>query len=64
MNAFVLDRICPIDGWPCEKNCPDRHIDDPRGGCILTDAIEKGYEVYNIGGGDFICVRNPGAIRL
>ena len=30
------DRICPIDGKPCEKSCPDRYKDDPRGGCILV----------------------------
>lgn len=32
--------ICPIDGKPCEENCPDRYIDQPEGGCILTTAME------------------------
>lgn len=30
------DRICPIDGKPCEKDCPDRFTDTPDGGCLLT----------------------------
>lgn len=30
------DRICPLDGKPCEKSCPDRYPNDPRGGCILV----------------------------
>ena len=30
------DRICPIDGNPCEKDCPDRFTDTPDGGCLLT----------------------------
>lgn len=28
-------RICPLDGMPCSKNCPDRYPDDPAGGCVL-----------------------------
>lgn len=32
----MKQRICPLDGKPCEKNCPDRYKDDPRGGCILV----------------------------
>lgn len=64
LKAFIRDRICPIDGLPCQKDCPDRYIDDPLGGCILTDAIERGYKVYDMGSGDYICVRNLGAIGL
>lgn len=30
------NRICPIDGKPCEKDCPDRFTDTPDGGCLLT----------------------------
>ncbi len=39
----MKQRICPLDGKPCEKSCPDRYKDDPRGGCILVamhDVIE------------------------
>lgn len=34
--------ICPIDGKPCETDCPDRYTDRPEGGCFLTTAIEFG----------------------
>lgn len=32
----MKQRICPLDGKPCEKSCPDRYPNDPRGGCILV----------------------------
>ena len=64
MKAFIRDCICPLDGRPCEKSCPDRYIDDPRGGCILTDVKEAGGKIYPLGGGDYACVINPGAIGL
>lgn len=32
--------ICPIDGRPCDPDCPDRYIDQPDGGCILTTVAE------------------------
>lgn len=44
--------ICPIDGLPCERDCPDRYIDQPEGGCILTTAQELGATLLNLGGGD------------
>ncbi len=40
------DRICPLDGKPCEKSCPDRYKDDPRGGCILV-AMHDACEDHN-----------------
>lgn len=40
------DRICPLDGKPCERSCPDRYPNDPRGGCILV-AVHDVSEDYN-----------------
>lgn len=37
--------ICPLDGKPREQDCPDRYIDQPEGGCILTTAEELGAQV-------------------
>lgn len=34
------DIICPLDGQPCEKDCPDRYTDNPEGGCDLTTMME------------------------
>lgn len=34
--------ICPIDGRPCEADCPDRYIDRAEGGCFLTTFLEFG----------------------
>ena len=31
---------CPIDGRPCEATCPDRYVDRPDGGCLLTTLME------------------------
>jgi len=28
--------ICPLDGKPCEADCPDRYKDQPEGGDIGT----------------------------
>ena len=42
----MKQRICPLDGKPCEKSCPDRYKDDPRGGCILV-AMHDMSEDYN-----------------
>lgn len=39
------DRICPLDGLPCEKDCPDRFVDTPDGGCPLTLALDMGVNV-------------------
>ena len=40
--------ICPLDGKPCEQECPDRYIDQPEGGCILTTAMELGCSVISL----------------
>lgn len=41
----MKDVICPLDGKPCEKDCPDRYFDAPEGGCFLTTALELGIAV-------------------
>lgn len=48
----MKDVICPLDGRPCEKDCPDRYIDQPGGGCALTTAQELGAKIIDFGGGD------------
>lgn len=50
---------CPIDGKPCERDCPDRYIDHPGGGCVLTTAQELGAELINLGGGDVAILYAP-----
>jgi hypothetical protein len=52
--------ICPIDGKPCEKDCPDRYTDRVEGGCILTTAQEVGARIISLGGCDFGMVFHPG----
>lgn len=42
---------CPLDGKPCEQDCPDRYIDQPEGGCYLTTAQELGATILDFGGG-------------
>lgn len=64
MKAFIQDYTCPLDGFPCEKDCPDRDHDDPRGGCILCDVSRMGGKIINFGGGDLAVLLNPGAIGL
>lgn len=44
--------ICPLDGQPCEADCPDRYHDQPEGGCHLTTAQELGAQIINFGGGN------------
>ena len=60
----MIDRICPIDGKPCEKDCPDRYVDAPRGGRILTDVKERGGKIIPLGGGDYACFINPHVFGL
>lgn len=43
---------CPLDGKPCETDCPDRYKDQPEGGCVLTTAQELGAQIIDFGGGD------------
>ena len=38
--------ICPVDGRPCDPECPDRFTDRPEGGCVLTMAAEMGCKVF------------------
>ena len=45
----MKDIICPLDGKPCEKDCPDRYIDHPGGGCFLTTAQELGAKDHRPG---------------
>lgn len=47
----MTDVICPLDGKPCEKDCPDRFVDTPDGGCLLTMSLEIGAHVMYIDGG-------------
>ncbi len=42
--------ICPLDGNPCEADCPDRCVGQPEGGCILTTAQELGAQIIHLGG--------------
>ena len=51
--------ICPLDGKPCETNCPDRYKDHPGGGCILTTAQELGAQIINLGGGTSVIAFSP-----
>lgn len=48
----MKDVICPLDGRPCEKDCPDRYTDQLNGGCTLTTARELGAKIIDLGGGD------------
>lgn len=40
--------ICPLDGKPCEQDCPDRYHDQPEGGCVLTTFLELGGNILFI----------------
>ena len=48
----MKQKICPLDGKPCEADCPDRYHDCPEGGCYLTTAQEQGAKIVDLGGGD------------
>ncbi len=39
-KSVVKQVICPLDGLPCEMDCPDRYRDRPEGGWQLTVAVE------------------------
>ena len=45
---------CPLDGKPCDPECPDHFKDHPERGCVLTLAKEHGATVKPItpDGGD------------
>lgn len=53
--------ICPLDGRPCEKNCPDRYRDQPEGGCWITTAQELGAQVIILdeASGTVGCIFHP-----
>lgn len=53
------DRICPIDGKPCEKDCPDRFTDTPDGGCQLTLFQDMGAKIVHLGGQEYGAVFLP-----
>lgn len=57
-GGHMKQTICPIDGKPCAKDCPDRYQDRP--GCILTTAQEQGAQIINFGGGTMGAVFMPG----
>lgn len=42
----MKDRICPLDGKPCEKDCPDRFHDTPDDGCQLTLVQDMGGKLF------------------
>ena len=48
----MKDVICPLDGQPCEKDCPDRYTDYPGGGCALTTAQVLGMKIIDLGHGN------------
>ena len=51
--------ICPIDGKPCEKSCPDRYTDRKEGGCALTTVQELGATIINFGGATYGSLFRP-----
>lgn len=55
----MQDLICPLDGKPCEKDCQDRYIDQPEGGCFLTTVQELGFMLVGLGGGDIAAIYTP-----
>lgn len=36
----MKEKICPIDGHPCDRFCSHRYKNRPEGGCFLTDFAE------------------------
>lgn len=53
--------ICPLDNKPCEKDCPDRYVDQPKGGCFLTTALELGNaSIVDLGNGKVGVLFTPG----
>lgn len=60
----MKDIICPLDGKPCEKDCPDRYIDHPGGGCFLTTAQGMGAKLIDLGGGDVGMMFTPNGKKV
>ena len=42
----MKEKICPIDGRPCDRFCSHRYKNRPEGGCFLTDFAETMSEVF------------------
>mgnify|MGYP000034293190 CR=1 FL=1 len=63
-ELYREDIICPLDGKPCEKDCPDRYIDHPGGGCFLTTAQELGAKIIDLGGGDVGMMFTPNGKKV
>ena len=38
----MKEKICPIDGRPCDRFCSHRFKNRPEGGCFLTDYASNG----------------------
>ena len=55
----MQDLICPLDGKPCEKDCPDRYTDQPKGGCFPTTASELGGKALPLSDEYVAIVFNP-----
>lgn len=47
----MKELLCPLEGEPCERDCPDRYHGRPEGGCMLTTAQELGAKILDFGGG-------------
>ena len=62
--VIVKDIIYPLDGNPCEKDCPDRYIDHPGGGCFLTTAQGMGAKLIDLGGGDVGMMFTPNGKKV
>lgn len=60
----MKDIICPLDGKLCEKDCPDRYIDHPGGGCFLTTAQGMGAKLIDLGGGDVGMMFTPNGKKV
>lgn len=54
-RRFDYERpYCPLDGKPCEKDCPDRFHDTPDGGCQLTIVQDMGGKLLFVDGQEVI----------
>lgn len=60
----MTDCICPLDGKPCLKDCPDRFRDREEGGCVLTIAAEMGATILTLDGNTVGVAFLPDDLRL
>lgn len=56
----MKELLCPLDGEPCERDCPDRYHGRPEGGYMLTTARELGAKILDFGGGNVGMMFTPG----